>query len=77
MITAQGDIQVEVVADGVSVFSGWIGTGQSSQLFWGSSFQVATSNGALTLFTNDCGEPPFYMGTEMNAIYSLNPQPCS
>ena len=63
MITAQADIYVEIVADGVSVFSGNLATGDVTDWYSGSSFIVFTSNGGNTQFTNGDGEV-FWMGYE-------------
>src|SRR3954447_10018637 len=51
-VIAQGDIQVTVVADDVTVFSGWLGNGQSTDWYSASQFSVTTTDGSLTLFEN-------------------------
>jgi len=71
-ITAQAELYIVVVADGVTVFDGPIPDGGQSGVIVGSSFDVYTSFGAATLFTNSCGEE-FYMGYEEGeAQYTLN-----
>jgi cytoskeletal protein RodZ len=62
-ITALADISVQVVADGVSVFSGDLAAGDTTDWFSGSNFQVFTSSGKSTQFTNDRGDV-FFMGFE-------------
>jgi cytoskeleton protein RodZ len=70
-ITALADITVEVVADGVSVFSGDLAAGETTDWYSGSSFKVFTSSGVNTQFTNDRGEV-FLMGYEEGeASYDL------
>lgn len=70
-ITALSSISVEVVADGVSVFSGDLAAGESTDWFSGSSFKVFTSSGKNTQFTNDRGDV-FFMGFEAgSASYDL------
>jgi cytoskeleton protein RodZ len=63
MVTALNDISLEIVADGVSVFSGYLAAGESTDWYPGSSFIVFTSSGVNTQFTNDRGEE-FLMGYE-------------
>lgn len=60
-ITAQVDLSVTVTVDGVVAFDGPIPAGGSSGALIGSVFEVSTSSGANTLFTNACGDE-FYMG---------------
>jgi cytoskeleton protein RodZ len=62
-IHALSDITVEIVADGVSVFSGDLASGDVTDFYPGSTFVVHTSSGANTEFTNDRGEV-FMMGYE-------------
>ncbi|HKG25736.1 MAG TPA: helix-turn-helix domain-containing protein [Thermomicrobiales bacterium] len=70
-ITALADITVDVVADGVSVYSGELAEGESTDWFSGSSFIVFTSSGVNTQFTNDRQEE-FLMGyDEGEATYEL------
>lgn len=70
-ITANSEIYVVVVADGVTVFDGPIPAGGMSGEIVGSTFEVYTSNGGQTIFTNSCGEE-FQMGYETGeARYTL------
>jgi len=62
-ITALTELYVVVVADGVTVFDGPIPEGGQSGVIVGTTFEVYTSHGAGTLFTNSCGEE-FMMGYE-------------
>jgi cytoskeletal protein RodZ len=55
-ITALADIEVEVIADGVSVFSGYLAAGETTDWITATQFVVFTSDGANTQFTNDRGE---------------------
>lgn len=74
-ITAQAELYVVVVADGVTVFDGPIPDGGQSGDIVGSTFDVYTSYGAGTLFTDACGNE-FYMGFEEGeATYTLNSTP--
>jgi len=70
-ITALSELYVVIVADGVTVFDGPIPEGGQSGVIVGSSFDVYTSYGADTLFTNACGDE-YYMGYEEGeAQYTL------
>ncbi len=60
-ITAQTDLTVTVTVDGVLAFDGPIPAGNSSGPIVGSVFEVTTSSGVNTQFTNACGEQ-FVMG---------------
>ncbi len=62
-VTAQNDIYVEIVADDVLAFSGDLSEGQSSEQIAGSVFEVYTSSGENTQFTNACDED-YFMGRE-------------
>lgn len=62
-VTAQIDLYVTIVADGVTVFDGTLPAGGSSGAVAGSTFEVYTSSGVNTLFTDACGEE-FLMGYE-------------
>jgi hypothetical protein len=74
-ITALAEIYVVVVADGVTVFDGPIPQGGESGVIAGTSFDVYTSYGAGTMFTNACGEE-FMMGYEEGeAQYYLEADP--
>ncbi|MDQ4044328.1 MAG: helix-turn-helix domain-containing protein, partial [Chloroflexota bacterium] len=72
-ITAMNEpITVSMVADGVAVFEGQLQPGESTDFYDGSVFEVFTSSGANTEFTNSCGTP-FNMGYEPGeAFYILN-----
>jgi cytoskeletal protein RodZ len=70
-VIAQGDIQVTVVADSVTVFSGWLGNGQSTDWYSASQFSVTTTDGNLTLFENSATGQQFYMGYGPNETYYL------
>lgn len=70
-ITASADIYLQVTVDGVSVYTGNLPSGQSTQQFVGSTMTVYTSIGAATHFTNSCGAT-FEMGYEQGeATYTL------
>ncbi|MGI9254708.1 MAG: helix-turn-helix domain-containing protein, partial [Thermomicrobiales bacterium] len=49
-VLAQGDINVTVVADGATVFSGWLGAGGMTDWYSAGNFAVTTSDGSLTMF---------------------------
>jgi hypothetical protein len=71
-ITAGVELYVVVVADGVTVFDGPIPAGGESGTIVGSTFEVYTSNGSETWFTNSCDEE-FLMGYETGeARYTLS-----
>lgn len=70
-VIAEGDIQVTVIADGTVVFSGWLGAGGSTDWYTAAQFEVATTDGGLTLFENAATGQQFYMGFEPNATYFL------
>lgn len=70
-VIAQGDIQVTIVADNATVFSGWLGNGQSTDWFSAAQFTVTTSDGNLTLFENSATGQQFYMGYGPNETYYL------
>lgn len=67
-ITAEASIYLTVTADGLTVFDGTLEPGQSTGSIVGSVFEVYTSIGASTLFTNGCGTS-FYMGSESGEAY--------
>lgn len=69
-ITATSDIQLQIIADGNVVFDGWLGAGGSTDWFTAGEFDVYTSDGSSTLFTNDRGEE-FYMGYGTDEVYQL------
>jgi cytoskeleton protein RodZ len=70
-VIAEGDIQVTVVADDATVFSGWLGAGSSTDWYSASLFAVTTSDGSLTLFENSATGQQFYMGYGPNETYYL------
>jgi cytoskeleton protein RodZ len=70
-VIAQGDIQVTVEADGAVVFSGWLGSGSSTEFYSAANFAVTTSDGSLTLFENAATGQQFYMGYGQNETYYL------
>jgi len=66
-ITAQDtDITITVTVNGTVEFDGVLAAGTSTDLFVGSDFQVTTSSGAATYFTDACGYT-FQMGYEAGA----------
>jgi len=71
-ITAQGeDITLTVTVDGTVEFDGVLAAGTSTDQFIGSNFQVSTSSGGATLFTDACGNG-FQLGFEAGpANYSF------
>ncbi len=74
-ITAEVELYIVVVADGVTVFDGPIPAGGQSGAIVGTTFDVYTSYGAGTLFTDACGNQ-FVMGYEEGeANYSLSATP--
>ena len=78
-ITALADLYVVVAADGVTVFDGPIPEGGQSGVIVGSTFDVYTSYGAGTIFSNACGEE-FVMGYEegeANYTLTANPESCA
>ena len=70
-VIAAGDIQITVDADGVVVFSGWLGAGSATNYFTAANFAVTTSDGSLTLFENVATGQQFYMGYGQNETYYL------
>jgi cytoskeletal protein RodZ len=71
-VTAQSDLYISFYADGNLVFDGTVATGDTIGPFPGGHFEVYTSSGANTLFTNSCGES-FPMGYEPGEVtYELN-----
>lgn len=71
-VTAQTDLTLSIVADGIEVFNGPLPAGSSSGAVAGSTFEVTTSSGVNTVFTNACGDE-FVMGYEEGpATYTLN-----
>jgi hypothetical protein len=74
-VLAQGDIDVTIVADGATVYSGWLGAGTVTEWYTASEFQVTTSNGGLTLFENAAYPDwdPFLMGEGEYVTFTLTP----
>lgn len=72
MITAEGPIYVEISADGVTQFQGELAAGQSTEWYVASYFEVYTTYGSQTLFTNDEGGT-FYMGFEEGEAFYAFP----
>ena len=70
-VIAQGDIQVTITADGVVVYSGWLGAGGATDWYTASQFAVTTTDGSLTLFENAATGQQFYMGYGPNETYYL------
>lgn len=70
-VLAQGDIEVTIIADGATVYSGWLGAGSSTEWYAASQFAVTTSNGSLTLFENAASGQQFYMGYGAYETYYL------
>jgi cytoskeleton protein RodZ len=69
-ITALGSIYVQIVVDGKMEFEGNLASGASTQWVSGTDFEVYTTDGSLTLFTNDRGLD-FYMGYGADETYYL------
>lgn len=70
-VTAVNEIYLTITADGVTVFDGTLPAGASSGPVVGSVFEVSTSSGVNTSFTNACGDT-FQMGYEEGeAFYTL------
>ena len=70
-VIAQGDINVTVVGDGVTLYSGWLGSGTTTAWFTAADFEVYTSDGSLTLFENIQTGQQFFMGYGPNETYYL------
>lgn len=78
-ISATADIWVTVWADDQVVFDGNLATGQSTGHLIGNTFQVYTSIGGQTLFTNACGAE-YLMGyetTEANYTLTKTAESCA
>lgn len=69
-LSALGSIYVQVVVDGVLVFDGYLEQGDVTEWATGTSFEVYTTDGSLTMFTNDRGLD-FYMGYGQDETYFL------
>lgn len=66
-ITANTTIELQIAADGVTVYSGTLEAGQSTGWAIGAEFAVFTSSGVNTLFMNHQGVE-FTMGEEQGAV---------
>lgn len=76
-VTALSDIYVTITADGVVQYDGELAAGASTAQVAGAAFEVYTSWGSQTQFTNACGVT-FMMGAEEGeAYYGLGYQPDS
>ncbi|MBA3274220.1 MAG: helix-turn-helix domain-containing protein [Chloroflexia bacterium] len=78
-VTATDDIYVTITADGNVLFDGNLARGDSSSYVTGNTFEVYTTSGASTRFTDACGDD-FMMGYEPGeATYPLqkNDQSCA
>lgn len=70
-VTADAEIYLTITVDGLTVFDGTLPAGSSSGPVVGTNFEVYTSSGVNTNFTNACGEV-FKMGYEEGeVVYSL------
>jgi cytoskeletal protein RodZ len=71
-VYAAQPITISVVTDGVAVFEGSLAQGEATPFFDGSVFEVYTTSGSSTLFTNSCSDVPFNMGYDGGeAVYQL------
>jgi cytoskeletal protein RodZ len=76
-VTASRDIYVTITVDGAVEFDGNLANGESTGYVTGNTFEVSTSWGVSTGFTNSCGDE-FLMGYETGqATYVLQKQPDS
>lgn len=70
-VTADTDIYLVITVDGLTVFDGTLPAGASSGPVVGTNFEVYTSSGVNTNFTNACGDY-FKMGYEEGEVtYTL------
>lgn len=67
-VTADADIYLTITVDGLVVFDGTLPQGASSGPVVGTNFEVYTSSGVNTNFTNACGDY-FKMGYEEGEAY--------
>lgn len=70
-VTAVDSITLAVVADGVPVYEGTLDAGASTGFLDGSVFEVFTSSGENTMFTNTCSDVPFNMGYQQGEAYYI------
>ncbi len=70
-VVAQGDINVTIVGDGTTLYSGWLGAGTATDWFTAANFEVYTSDGSQTLFENAQTGEQFFMGYGPNETYYL------
>lgn len=71
-VTADVEIYLIITVDGLTVFDGYLPAGASSGAVVGTTFEVYTSSGVNTNFTNACGDT-FKMGYEEGeATYYLS-----
>lgn len=68
-IQATAGLGATVIVDGVTVFDGWLEAGESTVWFTGTVFEVYTTSGVNTTFTNTCSNEPFVMGYEEGDAY--------
>jgi len=70
-ITANEDIVLTVTVDGTVEFDGTLAAGSTTDEFIGTNYEITTSSGTNTLFTDACGYQ-FNMGYEVgNVTYSF------
>lgn len=67
LITAKSDITLTVTVDGTVEFDGHLAAGASTSEFVGTNYQITTSSGTNTAFTNACGDQ-FNMGYEVSDV---------
>jgi cytoskeleton protein RodZ len=76
-ITANADLYLTVTADGEVVFDGNVAAGETTEYFTATTFEVYTSWGEMTIFSNNCGDE-YQMGYEGGqATYTLTREPDS
>lgn len=66
-VTALADIRIEIAADGELIFQGSLAQGESTGWVTGEKFNVFTSSGVNTEFTNHLGQV-FTMSTDQDEI---------
>ncbi len=67
LITASSEITLTVSVDGTVEFDGTLAAGTSTIEFVGTNYQITTSSGTNTVFTNACGDQ-FNMGYEVGDV---------